>query len=101
VVTFTKAATAELRERIRARIRELRDSLAQEPGAPHDPSSPGLPRRSTKPGRRRASIELLHRRALESFDEASIFTIHGFCQPRAGGQSLLGRLADAHGTRGG
>ena len=79
VVTFTKAATAELRERIRARIRELRDSLAQEPGAPHDPFITRLTAAIDQAGRRRASIELLHR-ALESFDEASIFTIHGFCQ---------------------
>ncbi|MEZ4278372.1 MAG: UvrD-helicase domain-containing protein, partial [Myxococcota bacterium] len=55
VVTFTQAATAELRDRIRGRIRE---ALAGDPG----------------PGE--ASL----RRALQRFDEAAIFTIHGFCQ---------------------
>ena len=55
VVTFTQAATAELRDRIRDRIRE---ALANDPG----------------PGE--ASL----RRALQRFDEAAIFTIHGFCQ---------------------
>ncbi len=79
VVTFTNTATAELRERIRLRIRELRDSLAQAPGAPHDPFIARLIAAIDHAGRRSTSIELLHR-ALESFDEASIFTIHGFCQ---------------------
>jgi len=56
VVTFTKTATAELRERIRSR---LRDALAAE-----------------------TDVEraLRLRRALRDFDEAAIFTIHGFCQ---------------------
>ncbi|NDG55146.1 MAG: hypothetical protein EBX56_04160, partial [Betaproteobacteria bacterium] len=61
VVTFTKAATAELRERIRLRIAQsLRDLKAQD-----HPDSDALGR-------------LEH--ALESMDEAAIFTIHGFCQ---------------------
>ena len=57
VVTFTQAATAELRERIRSRIR---DAIASVEGG-------------------EASAAHL-RRALQSFDEAAIFTIHGFCQ---------------------
>ena len=56
VVTFTQAATAELRERIRSRIRDAIASAEAEVGAVH------------------------LRRALQSFDEAAIFTIHGFCQ---------------------
>ena len=56
VVTFTQAATAELRERIRSRIRDAIASAEGETGAAH------------------------LRRALQSFDEAAIFTIHGFCQ---------------------
>lgn len=57
VVTFTQAATGELRDRIRRRIRE---ALAAAPEA--DERSARL------------------RRALREFDEAAIFTIHGFCQ---------------------
>lgn len=56
VVTFTQAATAELRERIRDRIREAL--------AAADVGSAGA----------------ILRRALQRFDEAAIFTIHGFCQ---------------------
>jgi exodeoxyribonuclease V beta subunit len=79
VVTFTNAATAELRERIRSRIAETLARLR------------GMAARSADPfvdellARLRGSIEdkLLDTRlelALQSFDEASILTIHGFCQ---------------------
>ncbi|MGK8708903.1 exodeoxyribonuclease V subunit beta [Metapseudomonas otitidis] len=73
VVTYTTAATAELRERIRARLAAL---LAMYEGAPApDPVLAGLHARY--PG------EDAHRRlllAVHGFDEAAIFTIHGFCQ---------------------
>lgn len=73
VVTFTTAATAELRERIRKRLAELlavydngpgNDKLLNQLHAQH-------------------SDEASHRRlllAVHGFDEAAIFTIHGFCQ---------------------
>ena len=57
VVTYTRAATAELRERIREKLRV----------AARDES------RSAEQ-RERLAI------AVRSFDEAAIFTIHGFCQ---------------------
>ncbi|MBT8767433.1 exodeoxyribonuclease V subunit beta [Metapseudomonas boanensis] len=73
VVTYTTAATAELRERIRARLAAL---LAVYEGAPApDPVLAGL--HAQYPG------EEHHRRlllAVHGFDEAAIFTIHGFCQ---------------------
>lgn len=56
VVTYTVAAVAELRGRIRRRLLELA----------------GLPLPDT-------DLEWL-REALRSFDQAAIFTIHGFCQ---------------------
>ena len=86
VVTFTNAATAELRERIRQRIV---DTLAW------------LQRRAGRRGRRQCGDDFVERLirsardrhglqtddmlarlklALATFDEASIFTIHGFCQ---------------------
>jgi exodeoxyribonuclease V beta subunit len=73
VVTFTTAATAELRERIRKRLAELlavydngpcADKLLNELHAQYSDAAS-------------------HRRlllAVHGFDEAAIFTIHGFCQ---------------------
>ena len=67
-VTFTQAATAELRQRIYQRlvkaIRELETGARQ--GGPEAPQ-PAL-----------ASARV--RQALMDFDQAAIYTIHGFCQ---------------------
>ncbi|GMV38643.1 MAG: hypothetical protein AMXMBFR64_03590 [Myxococcales bacterium] len=71
IVTFTEAATAELRERVRAR---LRDGLAVLGGAPSG-GDPVLAHVATIPDAT-ARVRL----ALESFDEAQIHTIHGFCK---------------------
>lgn len=73
VVTFTTAATAELRERIRKRLAELLAVYEQGPG------SDDLLNRLHAQYPDAAS----HRRlllAVHGFDEAAIFTIHGFCQ---------------------
>lgn len=77
VVTYTEAATEELRGRIRARIREALDVFA---GAEtKDPFLRGLA--ANENGRGPGCEEARDRldRALKSFDLASIFTIHGFC----------------------
>jgi len=61
VVTFTEAATAELRRRIRARLQRAAER--------------------NEPALIRSEIELARvRAALLQLDEASVFTIHGFCQ---------------------
>ncbi|MGE5089431.1 MAG: UvrD-helicase domain-containing protein, partial [Candidatus Levyibacteriota bacterium] len=86
VVTFTNAATAELRERIRSRIVEtlawLRAGGATgATGGAADPFVANLVRaveRSTGIGRPQLQSRL--DQALQFFDEAAIFTIHGFCQ---------------------
>lgn len=81
VVTFTNAATAELRERIRARIVETLDFLADNRVRSGDPFVPQLI--STLLNQRGMAEDDIRRRldlALETFDEAAIFTIHGFCQ---------------------
>lgn len=79
VVTFTKAATAELSTRIRDRIVDcLRVLDGADPGG--DPFVPGLIACVEAAG---VGAELMAerlRRALQTFDEAAIFTIHGFCQ---------------------
>lgn len=72
VMTFTKAATAELRARIRARLRLALSALEGAP-CPED-LSPILAR--VPPSVARARLA----RAVSSFDLASVFTIHGFCQ---------------------
>ena len=73
VVTYTTAATAELRERIRARLAEL---LAVYEGTPSKDDF--LTRLHAQyPGEEARRRLLL---AVHGFDEAAIFTIHGFCQ---------------------
>lgn len=78
VVTFTKAATAELKERIRSRLVEAHDHLRHGRGT--DPllqrlaahlASIGIPAD--------AAIRQLDL-AIQSFDEAAILTIHSFAQ---------------------
>lgn len=75
VVTFTKAATAELRDRIRRRMRAAVAAFDSDV-LPDDPVLCGL--------REVASDRVIARRHLATelrrFDEAAIFTIHGFCQ---------------------
>ena len=74
VVTFTEAATQELAERIRLR---LRDALAVVEGAELD--DPLYNALFPKGEDRSEAAERL-RTALRNFDEAAIFTIHGFCR---------------------
>ena len=74
VVTFTDAATQEIKDRVRSRIIAARDALLGQ--ASNDELIEGLI----------ASIDDTHRAfdlldaAAKSMDEAAIFTIHGFCQ---------------------
>ncbi len=81
VVTFTNAATAELRERIRGRIAE---TLAHLRGAAPPSADPFvgelLHNLRSRHGLADADMVLRLDVALQTFDEASIFTIHGFCQ---------------------
>jgi exodeoxyribonuclease V beta subunit len=62
VVTYTEAATEELRDRIRTKLRDKKVELSKEDIAPEN----------------KKNISLLQN-ALINFDEAAIFTIHGFC----------------------
>ena len=75
VVTFTNAATAELKTRIRLRLREVLAAFRH----PHDTSAGDAGTflkhfRDQPDARRRLEAALL------DIDEASVFTIHGFCQ---------------------
>ncbi|MFW2383271.1 MAG: UvrD-helicase domain-containing protein, partial [Acidimicrobiales bacterium] len=91
VVTFTKAAAAELRDRIRAGIEEalaaVSDSLA---GSPLDSEDPVLTALCSvdhdELGRRRDRLE----RALSDFDTATISTIHSYAQNLLAEQGMSG-----------
>ena len=78
VVTYTRAATAELRDRIRQRISHaLLAFETNDPGA--DPVLEALLTSfDSEAKRKRATGRLAS--ALVDFDEAAILTIHGFCQ---------------------
>ena len=75
VVTFTEAATAELRERILRAIRQLRRAI--ETGETEDQLHRAL-MEGCADHRDLALKQLLT--AERQIDEAAIFTIHGFCQ---------------------
>jgi len=75
VVTFTEAATAELHERIRERLRAAMEAFASE-AASEDPFLARLVAAS-------ANRELDRRfllKAASDIDRAAVSTIHGFCQ---------------------
>jgi len=74
VVTFTEAATAELRSRIRARIMQVRLDFIQ--GCSDDSFTQTLIEQSQDLP---LAIRLLRFAELQ-MDEAAIYTIHGFCQ---------------------
>ncbi len=74
VVTFTEAATAELRDRIRARIHDARIAFAR--GQSSDPVI--HPLLNEFDDHKQAAEILLQ--AERQMDEAAVYTIHGFCQ---------------------
>lgn len=90
VMTFTEAATKELRERLRAILERCRLVLEsdQDPGAVEgDERLARILRLAAKPVEGESkdlgeqALRLIRvKRALLDFDQASIFTIHGFCQ---------------------
>ena len=81
VVTFTRAATAELKVRIHRRLAAAASVLRGEQSAKGDPVFEALLMEADKGGpQRRRQWTLRLQDALECFDTAPIFTIHGFCQ---------------------
>ena len=72
-VTFTEAATQELRDRVRRRLQGALDDFRR--GATKDEIAQAFLKQGDVP----SGIQKLDL-ALQSFDEAQIFTIHGFCQ---------------------
>ena len=74
VVTFTEAATEELKDRIRTKLREAIGVFSE--GRSQDTFLNGLVKRQKK---LKTSLHHLNE-ALRAFDQAAIFTIHGFCR---------------------
>ncbi len=78
VVTYTRAATAELRLRIRRRVVEALAAFTP-PLTAADPALRGLAERALESGTLDTGRARLAE-ALRRFDEAAISTIHGYCQ---------------------
>jgi exodeoxyribonuclease V beta subunit len=74
VVTFTKAATDELKERIRKKLMEAKEAFIKGSGA-----DSFINEMIQKTDNHKQAADRLHD-ALVDFDRAAIFTIHGFCQ---------------------
>ncbi len=74
VVTFTEAATAELRDRIRKRLRAAYDALSGEPTKDAE-----LAAFAAAAGAQREVFRARARTALQELDLAAISTIHAFC----------------------
>ncbi|WP_028060279.1 UvrD-helicase domain-containing protein [Candidatus Solirubrobacter pratensis] len=82
LVTFTRMATGELRERVRDRLVAVERGL--ETGVSDDEIVQLLSGRDVELRRRRLA------RALADFDAATIATTHGFCQEVLGGLGIAG-----------
>lgn len=94
VVTFTNAATEELRSRIRARLIEARDLLENPPPKTKIAADETLVSWLSGLEDRRSALSRLHG-ALYDIDLSAIFTIHGFCQRMLTEQALeSGQLFD-------
>ncbi|MFW5933701.1 MAG: UvrD-helicase domain-containing protein, partial [Actinomycetota bacterium] len=97
IVTFTRAATAELGDRVRRRLVEaaghLEARLAGTAAASDDPVLLALERGADDAELRRRTDRLSA--AVTSFDAATITTIHSFCQQALRGVGLSAEDADA------
>ena len=78
VVTFTVAATAELRDRLRRNLKAAYRYVL-DPNCKTDLEVKGIIEDNLKIKSKPKVLEIIHS-ALLDFDEAAIFTIHSFCQ---------------------
>ena len=80
VVTFTKAATAELRDRIRKILKTIRDGIGNLAGTDDKQAKELLEKwgGAKEPGENQIKNRI--ERALLDIDRANIYTIHSFCQ---------------------
>jgi exodeoxyribonuclease V beta subunit len=90
LVTFTRLATGELRERVRDRLIEVERGLAAaEAGVPPEGDDPVVALLAAGDlARARTNLS----RAVAGFDAATIVTTHSFCQEVLGGLGIAGDL---------
>src|SRR5437763_6882497 len=91
LITFTRSATSELRDRVRERLvhyeQQLTRLVAGDPDPENDPLLTLLAQQDLALRRDRLS------RAIASFDAATIATTHGFCQEVLAELGTVGDLA--------
>ena len=80
VVTFTKAATAELKDRVRQRLVAAQRAVELGQAPPEDTLLQRFIADAAADAEHARQIRRRLRRAREEFDQALISTIHGFCQ---------------------
>jgi exodeoxyribonuclease V beta subunit len=80
VVTFTHAATAELKDRIRRRIAAAQRALETGRADAHDALLQRVVAEAAEGAESAARLRKRARQAREDLDQALISTIHGFCQ---------------------
>ena len=91
LVTFTRIATGELRERVRERLVSVERGLAHRlAGAPPADDEDEVVTLLARGDAQRHRENLA--RAVASFDAATIATTHGFCQEMLGGLGIAGDL---------
>ena len=97
IVTFTVAATGELRTRIRETLHAARDAV-RDPAAAVGDQARELAAHWRRVGVEHAEARLT--RAIRDFDRANITTIHGFCQRALAEFALPAALPFAFGVSG-
>ena len=92
LVTFTRMATGELRERVRERLVSVEQGLARVLAGVGHGSDPVVALLGAGAGAEVLARRERLARAVASFDSATIATTHGFCQEVLGGLGIAGDL---------
>lgn len=93
LVSFTRAATGELRDRVRERLQRAQRDLAAVRRGDREPGADRLLALLAEGGATEVDERLDQLgRALADFDAATITTTHGFCQEVLGGLGVVGDL---------
>ena len=88
VVTYTRAATGELRQRLRGALTKALNAF----GGKDDEDDPLVgPLLLRYPDHHACALKL--RRAIADFDQAGVFTIHGFCERVLGDSAFQSAIA--------